>query len=286
MSLHHHFLKPNAFLMRNHKSKTDFSLDRSSKLSDVKNFDSHISKINKGQKSKKKNKASDSIFKSAFTLQQSDNQISSFSKANRFPKFKETDNISSLISLPSTLTIKNYNLGYGNKNYLPKYVEINARENPSPSTYLSYDKLTQNFLSKFKKGPSFGLSYAYYDKTYIPGYKIQNIARNKKMPGPGKYEVDRELGDLNITKKRRVNIKIKGRRGDFIDEEIKKDQSPKKYYFPKTDLVSEKRFNAVTFGKGMKFDFTHSPTMEFPGPGHYEVKMAGLKKKARNLKRK
>lgn len=216
-------------------------------------------------------------------MQQSTQAIG-FSKADRFPKLKERDQITSYILLPSTLKTNNFNLGYGKKYYLPKYIETNASENPSPSAYLSHEELTKSPLLKYKKGPTFGLSYAYYNKNYIPGYRVQNMELNKKLPGPGKYEVDREIGDLNITHKRRINISIKAKRTDFIEEEIKKDQSPKKFYFPNTDSVTEKRFSGVSFGKGDKFDFTYSPAMKFPGPGQYELKNKVLKKKRKNIK--
>lgn len=257
------------------KNPNTQSSDDSSQFSQVKNFDSHIKNLRRALNHKREDKSFDSPYQSSFTLQQSIQKIS-FSKAARFPQPRPKDQISSAILLPSTLKAYKCNLGFGHKNYLPQHVELNAKEFPSPSAYLpsQEDCSPQSPPSKSKKGPSFGISYAYYGKTYIPGNRIPNLELNRDLPGPGKYERDREIGDLSIANRRRVNITIKPKRTDFIEEELKKDHSPKKYYFPIRDLVYEKRFNGVGFGKGDKFDFTYSPAQEFPGPGHYESQLA------------
>lgn len=249
----------------------------------VKNFSSHVSKLKQAHSKHLHMIKSLSKFNSAFTFQQSIPEIS-FSKADRFLNPSPKDQISSLLLLPSTLISKNYNLGYGTKYYFPKHIIINALENPSPSAYITHADLTKSTLQNITKGRSFGISHKYYQKNFLPHCKTQNLEQNKHFPGPGKYNLDREIGDLSIANKRRVNLRIKGKIGNFIDDEIKNDQSPKKYYYPNTDSTKNLRYSSVGFGMGEKFDFTNTPVAENPGPGQYEVKGMG-KKKGRKVKK-
>ena len=281
MSISFQFHQRKSQASKQHKTLSNLPGSIENKNDLVKNFNSHVSKLLNAHKRKMNSTSLESKFLSSFTLQQSISNIS-------FPKATRLDLTNSLINknataitLPSTLSPNNHSFGYGEKYYLPKSVGIKAREYPSPSTYFNHENDSKE---NNKKGQSFGLSYAHYTKNFIPGYRIQNMELNKKMPGPGQYDVDRELGDLNIKNKKRVKISIKGKQMTFIDEEIRNDQSPKKFYFPNTNCTKNNRFQGVSFGMGKKFDFTNSPVKHYPGPGQYEVNLMKDKKKLGWLK--
>ena len=258
---------------RKNQKKSTSMFFPSTSPQNIKNFKSHISKLSKAQH---QHKFTLSKYQSSSTLQRNPNTNISFPKAIRFPQIKQKDNITSFILLPSTISSINSNLnfGFGSKDYLPKHVKLNALQNPGPTAYLNHDDLSNDEYMKNAK--TFGLSYEYYRKNFVPGDRTQNIELNKKLPGPGKYNLDRELGDLNIRNNRRINLKLKGKTLDYIDEEIMKDQSPKKYYLPNTNLTKNLRYMGIGFGYGTKYDFTLTPVREYPGPGQYEMKPGKL----------
>ena len=106
----------------------------------------------------------------------------SFSKAERFPTIKRTGKSDTFYTLPSTRMNRTTAFGYGhksdftkNKNNTTEFVSIKR----------DFDKGNQRGLKY-----SFGLGRDSFTKAYCPGYK--NIDKN--VPGPGKYNVIKELG--------------------------------------------------------------------------------------------
>ena len=106
----------------------------------------------------------------------------SFSRAERFPSIKRTGKSDTFYTLPSMRMNRTAGFGYGlksdftkNKNSRTEFISIKR----------DFDKGNQRGF-KF----SFGLGRDSFGKAYCPGYK--NIDKN--IPGPGKYNVIKELG--------------------------------------------------------------------------------------------
>lgn len=246
----------------------------------VRNFEAHLKKMKN-----KKIFAQNQEFQSASTLQKTISSIS-FSKAPRFSLEKTIDN-KDFLNFPSTLKKNKFNFGLGEKRYIPKYIENNAKINPSPTKYILIDDLTKSPIKNIKKGKSFGISYAYYQKNFVPESKLQNLEVNKSNPGPGKYINNLlEFGNKAIKNKHKLFVTIKGESKNYIDNEIDRCQSPKKMYFPDFNSVEENRYRKISFGKGKKFDFTITPSKDNPGPGQYESetkKTSTIKKKLKEI---
>ena len=106
----------------------------------------------------------------------------SFARAERFPNLKRTGKSDTFYNLPSVKMQRGAGIGYGtksdftrNKNNKTEFISIKR----------DFDEGNQRGLKY-----SFGLGRDSFQKTYCPGYK--NIDKN--VPGPGKYNVIRELG--------------------------------------------------------------------------------------------
>ena len=106
----------------------------------------------------------------------------SFSRADRFPRINRTGKSDTFYNLPSMVMKRGAVFGYGtksdftvNKNAKTEFISIKR----------DFDKENQRGLKY-----SFGLGRDKFLKAYCPGYK--HIDKN--IPGPGKYNVIRELG--------------------------------------------------------------------------------------------
>ena len=106
----------------------------------------------------------------------------SFSRAERFPPLKRTGKSDTFYNLPSMRMTRTAGIGYGtksdftiNKNRKTEFISIKRDFDEGNHRGLKY---------------SFGLGRDSFLKAYCPGYK--NIDKN--VPGPGKYNVIRELG--------------------------------------------------------------------------------------------
>ena len=106
----------------------------------------------------------------------------SFSRAERFPSIKRTGKTDTFYTLPSMRMNRTAGFGYGqksdftkNKNNRTEFISI--KRDFDPGNLRGY---------KF----SFGLGRDSFTKAYCPGYK--NVDKN--IPGPGKYNVIKDLG--------------------------------------------------------------------------------------------
>ena len=106
----------------------------------------------------------------------------SFSRAERFPTLNRSGKSENFYNLPSMAMTRTAGMGYGiksdftvNKNHRTEFISIKR----------DFDEGNQRGLKY-----SFGLGRDNFQKAYCPGYK--NIDKN--IPGPGKYNVIKELG--------------------------------------------------------------------------------------------
>jgi len=106
----------------------------------------------------------------------------SFSRAERFPPIKRTGKSDTFYTLPSMRMNRTAGFGYGHKS------DFTQNKN-SRTEFIS---IKRDFDAGNQRGVkySFGLGRDSFTKAYCPGYK--NIDKN--VPGPGKYNVIRELG--------------------------------------------------------------------------------------------
>ncbi len=106
----------------------------------------------------------------------------SFARASRFPTLKRTGKSDNFYNLPSVRMNRTAAIGYGTKSDF-------TRNKHNRSEFVS---IKRDFDEGNQPGPkySFGLGRDSFTKAYCPGYK--NIDKN--VPGPGKYNVIRELG--------------------------------------------------------------------------------------------
>jgi len=192
---------------------------------------------------------------SASTLQHSSAHWG-FAKDSRFPKihniteFKYNDY--------STLDKKTTSFGFGSKS---EVLETNSRRTaalPSPVSY----KIKSAFDDK-KAGKTFGLSYAAYAKTYVPGCTWMPPEIAKHYPGPGAYHTQQ----IPEPKKSRITIKP---RLKMFNEYVSMDIPSSSRYNPVNSLVESARFRNISFGFGTKHDFTKVQNAN-PGPGSYRV---------------
>ena len=106
----------------------------------------------------------------------------SFGRAERFPPIKRTGKSDTFYSLPSMRMSRTTGFGYGQKSDFTK--NKNSRTE-FISLKRDFDKGNQTGYKY-----SFGLGRDSFTKAYCPGYK--NV--DKYVPGPGKYNVIKELG--------------------------------------------------------------------------------------------
>ena len=106
----------------------------------------------------------------------------SFSRAERFPPINRTGKSDTFYTLPSMRMNRTAGFGYGHKSDFTKNKSSNA----------DFISIKRDFDKGNERGfkYSFGLGRDSFTKAYCPGYK--NIDKN--VPGPGKYNVIRELG--------------------------------------------------------------------------------------------
>lgn len=62
---------------------------------------------------------------------------------------------------------KGAGFGFGSKRQFPEWMERNMKENPAPGAYFEQPKLREVRA----KGPTFGISYKFYEKVTIPREK-------------------------------------------------------------------------------------------------------------------
>lgn len=77
---------------------------------------------------------------------------------------------------------KSTTFGFGQKRIYPISLERNARDFPSPQKYAVHQTSGKNAVSR-----SFGLSYKFYAKTYIPKIIIKEAEACRDIPGVGSY---------------------------------------------------------------------------------------------------
>ena len=106
----------------------------------------------------------------------------SFSRAERFPRLNRTGKSDTFYNLPSMTMTRTAGIGYGTKS---DFTTNKNRKTEFISIKRDFDEGNHRGLKY-----SFGLGRDSFLKAYCPGYK--NIDKN--VPGPGKYNVIRELG--------------------------------------------------------------------------------------------
>ena len=106
----------------------------------------------------------------------------SFSRAERFPPINKRGKSDTFYTLPSMKMNRSTGFGYGNKS---DFTQNKNSRTEFISIKRDFDKGNQRGLKY-----SFGLGRDSFTKAYCPGYK--NIDKN--VPGPGKYNVIKELG--------------------------------------------------------------------------------------------
>ena len=106
----------------------------------------------------------------------------SFSRAERFPKINRTGKSDTFYTLPSVTMRRKAGFGYGHKSDFTRNKSMNTE----------FISIKRDFDQGNQRGfkYSFGLGRDSFTKAYCPGYK--NIDKN--VPGPGKYNVIKELG--------------------------------------------------------------------------------------------
>jgi hypothetical protein len=106
----------------------------------------------------------------------------SFSRAERFPRLNRTGKSDTFYNLPSMRMTRTAGIGYGTKSDFT----VNKRKKTE------FVSIKRDFDEGNQRGfkYSFGLGRDSFLKAYCPGYK--NIDKN--VPGPGKYNVIKELG--------------------------------------------------------------------------------------------
>ena len=106
----------------------------------------------------------------------------SFSRAERFPRINRTGKSDTFYTLPSMRMKRTAGIGYGHKSDFTR----------NKSMRTEFISIKRDFDEGNKRGfkYSFGLGRECFTKAYCPGYK--NIDKN--VPGPGKYNVIKELG--------------------------------------------------------------------------------------------
>lgn len=110
------------------------------------------------------------------------------------------------------------------------------------------------------KGPSFGLPFSAYEKTYIPGSKGAPLSMIKGLPGPGAYSIpEKPIDTPKITMKPRLRM---------FNEGLGVGIPHCNQYSPKTSLTLSARYAKQSQGFGDKYDFT-KPKNDNPGPGAY-----------------
>ena len=106
----------------------------------------------------------------------------SFSRAERFPSIKRTGKSDTFYTLPSVRMNRTAGFGYGQKSDFTK----------NKNSRTEFISIKRDFDKGNQRGYkySFGLGRDSFTKAYCPGYK--NFDKN--IPGPGKYNVIKELG--------------------------------------------------------------------------------------------
>jgi len=147
-------------------------------------------------------------------------------------------------------------MGFGGRVDVTEFGNKESLAFPSPNKY--------NVKSEFQdqdKGKTFGLSFASYEKVYIPGNREIPIPFTKHFPGPGTYYADRDPSS-DMAK---LTLRPKGK---LFNEGLALNSPKCNQYTPKHALTEQARFAKPTFGFGTKSDFTKAPN-DFPGPGTY-----------------
>jgi len=184
----------------------------------------------------------------------------SFSKAPRFPPLKRSGKSDMFYNLPSTKMKRTTSLGFGHK--------LDFTKNSGGAEFISikrdYDKGNQPGL-KF----SFGLSREKFRKAFCPGYRIID----KDIPGPGKYNVSKELGEDSP----RYTMHEKLKSNSFINK-VMNNPGPGEYS-PMVSINTKGKYpisrisniKSLNFGLDKTKRFFYKKN-DFPGPGSYRLK--------------
>lgn len=181
-----------------------------------------------------------------------------FPQADRFPTI-DVSGPKSYCNTPTAMSRKATTLGYGGRVDLSTFGNKESAVFPSPQKY--------NIKSGFEekgKGKTFGLSYASYEKVYVPGNKELPPAYAKLLPGPGAYYTDRD-STIEMPK---LTMRPKGK---MFNEGLSINSPKCSQYTPNHNLTERARYAKPTFGFGVKSDFTKTHN-EVPGPGAYAPK--------------
>jgi len=184
-----------------------------------------------------------------------------FSKAERFPPIKPLEGSPKYYLTPSSFSLKKGpSMGYGERVDIISQSTIDKASVNYPSP-IDYPRKSDFDQSPERKGKSFGLGYAVYEKAYIPGNKNLSLSVSKEIPGPGAYKVEKDV----IAGMGKVHFLP---RGKMFNEGLGLGSPNSNHYSPKTEIIMSGRFRSIGFGFGKKYDFTKKKDY-VPGPADY-----------------
>ena len=189
-----------------------------------------------------------SEYQSQNTLQNSSYQWS-FPKNMRFNNGIRSLNPSMYI-LPTLSSNRTTSFGIGDRtSFKPNK---NIANNPSPDTYHLKTDVDLNLIHR--KGP-----------LMLSKIEDHELAKSRKYPGPGTYEVAKSILETNIP------IKLKSRLGFFYEDEIKKRKHcvSMQRYHPSTKLEENLRYRNIGFGIGGRIPNENLSVKNNPGPGYF-----------------
>jgi len=182
-----------------------------------------------------------------------------FNRSERFPPLKPFVGEPKYYLSPSSFSLKKGpSMGFGDRSDIVASSNKDSKNYPSPIDYPLKSDFDQ---SPERKGKSFGLSHAVYEKNYTPGYKIQSLSVAQEIPGPGAYKIEKDV----IAGMGKVHFLPKGK---MFNEGLGLGSPNSNHYSPKTEIIMNGRFRGIGFGFGKKYDFTKKKDY-VPGPADY-----------------
>ena len=179
-----------------------------------------------------------------------------FNQAERFPPIKDSVSPKYYGSPSSFATNKGPSMGFGDRSDITKLKNKDSTDHPSPLAY----RIKSEF-DHTKKGRTFGLPHSVYEKVYVEGSKDSPLAFKKDLPGPGSYDITKDI----IAGKGKMSFQA---RGKMFNEGLGLGSPKCNQYSPKTELVTPAKYKNVSLGIGKKYDFTKKKD-NFPGPSDY-----------------
>ena len=181
-----------------------------------------------------------------------------FNQAGRFPPVKQVVSPKYYGSPSSFSTNKGPSMGFGDRSDIANLGDKDSVSHPSPLAYRIKSEFDQHYQ---KKGKTFGLPHSVYEKVYLEGSKDSPLAYKKELPGPGTYNITKDI----IAGKGKVSFPA---RGKMFNEGLGLGSPKCNQYSPKRDLIESAKFKGITLGIGPKSDFTKKKD-NFPGPSDY-----------------